>query len=163
MVTELIAIKKALENANDTPFSNTKNIVSLYTDTLSAIYAIQKFPPKDNHKLIFDIIYQINKNFEIRKIKLHFYWIPSHINITFNEIVDFHAKKALNQGFTVSVNPNLSGIKSTLWNTLIQKWKDNITLNNSNSKSISKYLLNNPNLNPTTILPENKKTTNHYY
>ena len=156
MVTELIAIKKALENANDTPFSNTKSIVSLDTDYLSAIYAIQNFPPKDNHKLIFDIIYQINKNFEIRKTKLLFYWIPSHINITFNEIVDFHAKKALNQGFTVSVNPNLFSIKSTLWNTLIQKWKDNFTLNNSNSKSISKYLLNNPNFNPTTILPENK-------
>ena len=46
-VTELIAIKKALENANDTPFSNTKNIVSLIS--LSAIYAIQNFPPKDNH------------------------------------------------------------------------------------------------------------------
>ena len=29
MVTGLIAIKKALENANDTPFSNTKSIVSI--------------------------------------------------------------------------------------------------------------------------------------
>ena len=66
MVTELIAIKKALEKANDSPFSNTKNVVFLYTDSISAIYAIQNFPPKDNHKLIFDIIYQINKNFEIR-------------------------------------------------------------------------------------------------
>ena len=82
MVTELIAIKKALEKANDSPFSNTRNVVFLYTDSLSAIYAIQNFPPKDNHELIFDIIYEINKNFEIRKTKLHFYWIPSHINIT---------------------------------------------------------------------------------
>ena len=48
MVTGLIAIKKALETANDPPYSNTKQNIFLYTDSLSAIYAIQNVPPKDN-------------------------------------------------------------------------------------------------------------------
>ena len=46
MVTELIAIKKALETAYDTPYSDSKQNTFIYTDSLSAIYAIQNFPPK---------------------------------------------------------------------------------------------------------------------
>ena len=55
-----------LEAANDSPYSDSKQNTFIYTDSLSAIYAIQNFPPKDNHKLLFDILYQINKNFELQ-------------------------------------------------------------------------------------------------
>ena len=74
--------------------------------------------------------------------------------MTFNEIVDYHTKKAIDNGPQVNVDPNLSSIKSTLWNTLLENWHN--TIQNSNSSSISNYLTINPKLYPATLLQDNK-------
>ena len=55
------------------------------------------------HKLIFNILFQLNKCFNSRKKLAYIYWIPSHINSTFIVIEDSNAKTAIYQRHTVSV------------------------------------------------------------
>lgn len=66
------------------------NVVIL-SDSLSALQAISSY--KYEQSLVLEILYLL-KHLEIKRIYVHFEWIPSHIGLHGNDIVDQLANKA---------------------------------------------------------------------
>ena len=67
----------------------------LCVDSKSALQAIKDQNPKTRQKLILDIkhiVHQLSR----QNIAITFYWIPSHIGIFSNDMVDRAAKNAAN-------------------------------------------------------------------
>lgn len=88
MQTELAAIIQASRHAS----TREENIVVIFTDSLSALQAIQHDKPKDNIRLTTTAISHLdNLQQQGKHVKLA--WIPSHVGIKGNERADQAAKQ----------------------------------------------------------------------
>ena len=86
---ECIALQNAIRMALESSYDN----VFIYLDSLSALQALIKSSVTiKTNPFILDIRRLINLYSSANK-NLYFYWIPSHIGITFNEKADSSAKE----------------------------------------------------------------------
>ena len=123
MAAELKGIETALEHSLNNPIAREK--INIFTDSLSALQALQKIPPVDNVQIINRIVTLIQA---LKHRDIHFHWIPSHSGIFYNDIADRLAELAKTQGTPTTIQASRSctrkyiikGIKS-LWNSHIEK------------------------------------------
>lgn len=106
---ELYAIKLALTYAPTTEHT----IIHILTDSLSAVYALQKTYHLDNVHLLTTILFKLTQ-LENQGKSITFRWIPSHVNILGNDLADLAAKQSLNQDHTTGVSTSLSQLKKNL-------------------------------------------------
>ncbi|XP_027224934.2 uncharacterized protein [Penaeus vannamei] len=105
--TELYAIKMALKYA----LYQTHSTIHIFTDSLSALQVLRRTQATDNLRLISTVLFHIRQLKEQEKI-LTFWWIPSHVNITGNDLTDTAAKNSLkNLLVTGHIPPSLSQLK----------------------------------------------------
>lgn len=106
---EAVAIQHALAHALTT---HQKHVI-INTDSLSLIYALQQTPHKDNISLITDILaHMIQLQEQGRQIIIN--WVPGHVNIAGNEIVDKAARAACTQpnpDFSINLHPSRAKLK----------------------------------------------------
>ena len=81
MAAELKGIETALEHSLNNPIAREK--INIFTDSLSALQALQKIPPVDNVQIINRIVTLIQA---LKHRDIHFHWIPSHSGIFFTMI-----------------------------------------------------------------------------
>ena len=79
MAAELKGIETALEHCICNPAAREK--INIFTDSLSALQALQKLTPADNIQIINQIIMEIQA---LKKHDIHFHWIPSHAGIYYS-------------------------------------------------------------------------------
>lgn len=106
MQAELFAIKGALAYA----LSLSQKSIYILTDSLSAIHALQKFPPANNIHLLTTALFRVQQLAEQGK-SIHFMWIPSHSGIDQNELNNRAAKDSLRQDYFTVLCPSISHIK----------------------------------------------------
>ena len=92
MAAELKGIETALEHCICNPSAREK--INIFTDSLSALHALQKLPPADNIQIINQIIIHIQA---LKHHDIHFHWIPSHAGIYYNDFADGVAGLAKHQ------------------------------------------------------------------
>ena len=139
---EMAAIKVALAYINtqyelhytNTTNSDQKNII-IYSDSLSAILAINNFSNRYLSKQIVDILDEYTK-IKAQKINLIIAWVPSHVDIKGNEMADELAKAATYLS-TVNLQPliTLQDIYKAIDAEILSKWQEIYT----KSKAISHY------------------------
>ena len=123
MAAELKSIETALEHSLNNPIAREK--INIFTDSLSALQALQKIPPVDNVQIINRIVTLIQA---LKHRDIHFHWIPSHSGIFYNDFADRLAELAKTQGTPTTIQASRSctrkdiikGIKN-LWNSHIEK------------------------------------------
>ncbi|KAG0716254.1 Gag-Pol polyprotein [Chionoecetes opilio] len=107
--TELLAILRALQLAVPRDIN-----VTIHTDSLGAIQAIQTVSPKDNVNLITSVL-ATAKNIHDSGRHVHLNWVPSHTGIPGNEAADLAAKEALNlPQVTAPIPPSITHIKASI-------------------------------------------------
>jgi len=104
---ELFAIRAALHCA----LRCAKNTVYILTDSLPALHTLQQQYHQDNIQLITSTLFKLQQLSEQGK-SVTLMWIPSHVGIQHNELVDTAAKNSLRQQSITHVKPSLSTIKS---------------------------------------------------
>ena len=118
---ELTAITEALGIISE---REEKEFV-IYTDSYSSILAIQKF--NSFHPLVRkaqEWLFKLHSKF-----KIHFCWIPSHVGIRRNEVVDAAAKDA-SYDPDLSVNPSKIphlDMKKPIRDYILKKWQERWT------------------------------------
>lgn len=118
--TELAAIIQATRHAAD----REENRVVIFTDSLTALQALQNDRPRDNVRLITTALTLLNElQHQGKQVKLA--WIPSHVGIQGNEKADEAAKRvALTQGLEENIftfPPSLQMIKTKIKTTTHRK------------------------------------------
>ena len=76
--------------------------VTIFSDSLSSIDAIQSYTPQN---AIVSQIRFIIHTLKQQKTSITFCWIPSHIGIEGNERVDIYAKDAISLRPSISILP----------------------------------------------------------
>ena len=71
MAAELKGIETALEHSLTSPIAREK--INIFTDSLSALQALQKIPPVDNVQIIIRIVTLVQA---LKHRDIHFHWIP---------------------------------------------------------------------------------------
>jgi len=104
---ELFAIRAALHCA----LRCAKNTVYILTDSLTVLHTLQQQYHQDNIQLITSTLFKLQQLSEQGK-SVTLMWIPSHVGIQHNELVDTAAKNNLRQQSITHVKPSLSTIKS---------------------------------------------------
>lgn len=84
---ELISIVKALEHAS----SQTQTHIIIFTDSKSVLQTLQNTKPKQNIKLITNILHQLH-TLKLQSKNITLNWIPSHIGLLDNKIADESSK-----------------------------------------------------------------------
>ena len=103
MAAELKGIETALEHSLNNPIAREK--INIFTDSLSALQALQKIPPVDNVQIINRIVTLIQA---LKHRDIHFHWIPSHSGIFYNDIADRLAELAKTQGTPTTIQASRS-------------------------------------------------------
>ena len=114
LVAELFAIYKALRwilGGINSINLNRKNVV-IFTDSLSALHVLKSGSNKVKF-LVFEC-WKLLKQLLERQCMLVFQWIPSHVGIRGNELVDREAKASLNNLLVCDLNPSLSDLYSVV-------------------------------------------------
>ncbi|KAG0718384.1 hypothetical protein GWK47_052485 [Chionoecetes opilio] len=107
--TELLAILRALQLAVP---RNTN--VTIHTDSLGAIQALQTVSPIDNVNLITFVL-ATAKNINDSGRHVHLNWVPSHTGIPGNEAADLAAKEALSlPQVTTPIPSSISQLKASV-------------------------------------------------
>ena len=115
---ELTAILHCLEHITHTTPSPKYLILS---DSLSSLLSLQNM--FTSHPLVQRILLLLNICHTLH-ISVSFLWIPSHIGITGNELVDSAAKNASHLRRVTSNTTTSSDIKSYLRALISKKWQD---------------------------------------
>lgn len=89
---EIIAIKTSLEYIQRKHYRDTKIVI--FTDSMSAIMRLEKANNTIYNSIETEILEIISNLKEDRDLNTSIAWIPSHVGITANEIVDSLAKEA---------------------------------------------------------------------
>ena len=93
----------------------------IFSDSYSSIKAIEQFNP--SHPLVQiaqEWIYKLHTKYTT----VHFCWIPSHVGIRKNEIVDAAAKEAtLNQNIDIKRIPHID-MKGPIKRVIMDKWQN---------------------------------------
>lgn len=146
MHSELVAIGRALRHAD-----NMDNVfhrhVCIHTDSPSALLALHRDKPHDNHNLIVDIKQQIQKIIRNGR-DLTFNWVPSHIGIIGNELADALANMVSRlDTITDHIDPSMKSGSTDITKKLHTEWSNNIkSINGSiNGNTTARYT----NINPT--------------
>jgi len=124
---EMTAIKEAiswiLENDNR---SNTK--YAIFSDSLSVLTSLKEGTCKSRPNLYNELTLLINN---LLPNKITFIWIPSHVDITGNELADKLAKEALDMEETNSTNYlEIDEIKTIVKPYITNKWQKQYTNTN---------------------------------
>ena len=117
---ELFAIKNALLYIFDHDVNNTV----IYTDSLSALQAINSYSLK--HPIVTEIKVLLSKLIESNS-SIVLCWIPSHIGLKGNEEADKSAKNSVNAVCSenrIPLNDIQSCIKSKIWLKWQKEWED---------------------------------------
>jgi ribonuclease HI len=120
---ELFAILQAILWVEDTKYKH----VLILSDSLSSLNSIKSKYSNCNPSILLEILLCAMR-LVATDINVQFIWIPSHIGITGNEIVDKHAKEALKLHGIVTLQHHLndiySDIKYYIRNLWQKKWSN---------------------------------------
>ena len=126
MITELAAIRAALIHAAQ--FPDSTKLVRIYTDSMSALLALQQKQIRDNISLISSIK-KLIQDLESHGRFTFLTWVPSHIGIPGNEIADQIAKEAQNlPRETHFTDMSTSAAKNKIKLYFKEKWENQIKL-----------------------------------
>ncbi len=102
MQTELVAVNAALGLGHSTGAKN----MNIHTDSLAALQALQMLSPDDNRELI-TAGQQLLQTLSDKGTKVTLHWVPSHVDIPFNDRADEVAAAGRSLP-RPTVNPNRS-------------------------------------------------------
>lgn len=110
----------------------------IFSDSQSVLLALHS---RQNMNKRSHIIYEIKKELMIlneqdKKVKLH--WVPAHVGIKFNEMIDEEAKKSINDGIDSQILIPHSDFKSE-WKKQMREEYDLWCLENSKTKGIEYF------------------------
>ena len=148
-IAELASIKCALGNANRACTNSSETLPSsgnifINSDSLGALQAIQRFPPKDNKALLGEI-HKLTGNLENNNRYTTYTWLPSHVGIKGNEAADTLATAAtLFSKVQVATDNSNSAVFRGLRKKSIKLWKTSVSKRPEGY--IKRYLKINPNL-----------------
>ena len=133
--TELVAILTALQHArhhNDVD-------ITIYTDSMGALQALQRNRLVDNVRLITSVLHNLTRLREQgRTVTLA--WIPSHVGTPGNEAADAEAKRALTQDrVRIPIPHSLQQLKTLVKRTALQEWSDHLRRAEATSTSLRWY------------------------
>ena len=116
--TELIAIEYAIKwiRKNNNPDS------VIFTDSLSSVQAIHAGQSRTRPDKI-DMILSLLDRAKSKGNIIHIEWIPSHVGIEGNELADFTAKKAMQDGIKDKTKPAKNEIYSVINKAIMTKWQ----------------------------------------
>ena len=144
MAAELKGIETALEHCICNPAAREK--INIFTDSLSALQALQKLPPADNIQIINQIIMQIQA---LKNHNIHFHWIPSHAGIYYNDLADGVAGLAKHQGGPATIQVSRSCARGDIIKTMKNEWINHIS--NLKSPTMDEFKDINPQFKPLII------------
>jgi len=132
---ELFAIQMAVEHIMQmyVCIKNYRGVV-IYTDSQSVIRLLKNRSPHTNRNTVFRVqqsLYQVSKylNFDLK-----LQWIPGHMNIQGNEMVDMIAKAAHNLDTTTwcqkSKQIKMTEVKEKLNKLWERAWRDSVDVHN---------------------------------
>ena len=117
---EAIAIIEALRYINNKAPSNT---VAIMTDSKSVLMALQNIAYKSTlSTILIKILHEVNI-LETNKIKIIFVWVKAHIGLENNEVVDYLAKRASQEGETVDIQLPYTDLYHHLRTIVLDKWQ----------------------------------------
>lgn len=121
---ELVAILKALTWVYDKQIM--KSVI--FSDSLSALQVIKALKISDSNivKELFFMLYQIQNS----GIEVAFAWVPSHVGIPGNEMVDKIAKESYDKPVTIFVNKSKRVIERNIDKSVMDIWQDRWDLSN---------------------------------
>jgi ribonuclease HI len=126
LTAELIAIQHALEY---TVTNTDQTNITIFTDSIESINRINQDALKLTIKAS-QIASNIKHLVAIHKhIKIQIVWVPSHIGIPGNEIIDQHTKTATTQQIVTNPPSDLIDIKQKIDTYITEQWQ--IQYNNS--------------------------------
>ncbi|XP_060769056.1 uncharacterized protein LOC132875919 [Neoarius graeffei] len=116
---ESMGILKALQWVVE---AQPKNVV-LCSDSFSLLHCLKVYTSNARPDLITDILMLLN-NLHRRGCDVSFLWVPAHIGIKGNEVVDQLAKEYLsNDVVTLPVSPGRTELRSQLMEKVFQTWQ----------------------------------------
>ena len=164
---ELGAIHEAL--CYITGFSSDHKVV-IHCDSLSAIQAIKRPTPDIYNKQVYEIVKLAAQLVTSKGIELTLHWIPSHVGIEGNELVDALVKTGLEHAEVEKyIPPTIGQVKSNLKKYFKAKTKIQFEEKCSSmssvttSQSYQRYMEINPSLTapqPVTRCPTAQRTIN---
>ncbi len=112
--SEVLAQQGALILAEDEELENEK--VAILSDSLSFLSQLHALPtkPKLVHAMVADVVSRIVHLTQQQQNRLEFFFIPSHEDIGYSEVVDERAKQACTVGDDIDHDPILSSYKLLL-------------------------------------------------
>ena len=122
---ELAAIRKALQLHQN---CTNENVV-IFSDSLSALQAIQNKSDKNRQELLHQIYSAYNTLTKSKNV-IYFVWVPSHIGLLGNEKADQSAKAGLSHHNKIDIPYSKTEVKSTIhsittkkYNKSFRKWQ----------------------------------------
>ena len=115
MTAELYAIMKALEISK-----NKKEKVIIYTDSLSALYALMESKNKSRNYQVHDIYRVI----EEMNTSVEMVWIPSHMQIKGNEQADQLAKEGAQKEHIIKIMENCVSVINNIQTNMQNIWQE---------------------------------------
>ena len=144
MAAELKGIETALEHSLTSPIAREK--INIFTDSLSALQALQKIPPVDNVQIINRLVTLIQA---LKHREIHFHWIPSHSGIFYNDIADRLAELAKTQGTPTTIQASRSCTRKDIIKAIKNQWISHIDKLKSRTMDDMKAI--NPQLKPLSF------------
>ena len=97
------------------PIHNYSKKIVIFCDSMAAILELQRTIPDPLNPLVYDTLKLIHQLCLSNNISITIHWIPSHIGIYFNELVDHLAKEGSKLAYITLVVPATVGqIKATI-------------------------------------------------
>lgn len=113
---ELLAIKTCIEHIIVNQSQNQKNLI--ICDSMSALEGLQDIYSKNI------LINQIRTMITESKVKVTFIWVPSHLNIGGNELVDSLAKSSLNLTVSTEFFMQYSDYRTVIKKHILDIWNN---------------------------------------
>ena len=128
---ELYAVYRALEYLKQQRLEEKK--VYIFIDSQAAIKRLQLNSLTGGQELVFKIT-QSCSYLASKGISINFYWVPSHLGIYRNKIVDKLAKKGLSRRKIKPFYTSLSYIGRVAREKILEQWKNNWQQNKNKGK-----------------------------